>query len=228
MDRIKAVIFDLDGTLLNTLEDLGNAVNRVLSNRGYPTHAMDRYRSFVGDGWEMLVKRALPESALTRERLLACLDEFRVEYGKTWDATTKPYAGIPELLNRLTHDGIRLAVLSNKSHLSARQCVDRLLAAWSFDKVIGFSSRFPKKPDPAGAWQIVEDLKLEKRDCLFMGDSGVDMQTAAAAGIFSVGAAWGFRSETELMAHGCQFLAKHPMDILSILPQRPKRFNVSR
>ena len=218
MDRIKAVIFDLDGTLLNTLEDIGNAVNRILSKRGYPTHPMDSYRDFVGDGSEILVKRALPESASTRDKVLACLDEFKVEYGKTWDATTTPYAGIPELLSYLTHEGIQIAVLSNKSHVFTRQCVDRQLAAWTFEKVIGFSSRFPKKPDPAGALSILADLNIDKKNCLFMGDSGVDMQTAAAAGIFSVGAAWGFRSEAELMEYGCRFLARHPMDVLSLIP----------
>ena len=218
MDRIKAAIFDLDGTLLDTLEDIANAVNRVLFNRGYHTHPVDRYRSFVGDGWEMLVKRALPESASTRDRVSACVDESMLEYGKTWDVTTTLYTGIPELLNRLTHEGIKLAVLSNKPHVFARQYVDKLLAAWTFEKVIGVSSRFPRKPDPAGALSIVTELNIDKKNCLFMGDSGVDMQTAAAAGIFSVGAVWGFRSEAELMEYGCRFLARHPMDVLSLIP----------
>lgn len=217
MGRIKAVIFDLDGTLLNTLADIGNAVNQVLSDRGYPTHPVNKYRSFVGDGWEMLVKRALPESASTRDRVKTCVEESMVEYGKTWDATTTPYDGIPELLNYLTHEGIRLAVLSNKPHVFTRQYVDKLLAAWTFEKVIGVSSRFPKKPDPAGALSIVTELNLDKKDCLFMGDSGVDMQTAASAGIFSVGAAWGFKPEAELMENGCRFLARHPMDVLGLI-----------
>lgn len=215
--RIRAVIFDLDGTLLNTLEDIGNAVNRVLSDRGYPTHPVDRYRSFVGDGWEMLIRRALPESAVTRDRVEACVEESMVEYGNTWDATTAPYDGIPELLNYLTHVGVRLAVLSNKPHVFTRQYVDKLLAAWTFDKVIGVSNRFRKKPDPAGALSILSALKLEKKECLFMGDSGVDMQTAAAAGIFSVGAAWGFKTEAELMENGCRFLARHPMDLVRLV-----------
>jgi phosphoglycolate phosphatase len=215
--RIKAVIFDLDGTLLNTLADIGNAVNQVLSDRGYPTHPVNKYRSFVGDGWEMLVKRALPESASTRDRVKTCVEESMVEYGKTWDATTTPYDGIPELLNYLTHEGIRLAVLSNKPHVFTRQYVDKLLAAWTFEKVIGVSNRFPKKPDPAGALSIVTELNLDKKDCLFVGDSGVDMQTAASAGIFSVGAAWGFKPEAELMENGCRFLARHPMDVLSLI-----------
>ena len=218
MHRIKAAIFDLDGTLLDTLEDIANAVNRVLSNRGYPTHPVNRYRSFVGDGWEMLVKRALPESASTRNRVSACVDESMLEYGKTWDVTTTLYAGIPELLNRLTHEGIKLAVLSNKPHVFARQYVDKLLAAWTFEKVIGVSSRFPRKPDPAGALSILTELNLDRKNCLFMGDSGVDMQTAAAVGIFSVGAAWGFKPEAELMENGCRFLARHPRDVLSLVP----------
>ena len=216
--RIEAIIFDLDGTLLDTLGDIGNAVNRVLSNSGYPTHPVSRYRSFVGDGWEMLIKRALPESESTRDKVKACVEESLVEYGKTWDVTTAPYTGIPELLNYLTQMGIQLAVLSNKPHVFTRQYVDKLLAAWTFEKVIGVSSRFPRKPDPAGALSILTELNLDRKSCLFMGDSGVDMQTAAAAGIFSVGVAWGFKSEAELMENGCRFLARHPRDVLSLVP----------
>jgi phosphoglycolate phosphatase len=217
---IQAIIFDLDGTLLNTLEDIGNAVNRVLLKRGYPIHPLDTYRFFVGDGWEMLIKRALPESESTHVRVRECVDESKVVYGKTWDNTTTPYEGIPELLNHLAQEDIRLAVFSNKPQFFARQCVDKLLAAWRFEKIIGFSSRFPKKPDPAGALSIMSALNLDKKNCIYIGDSGVDMQTAAAAGIFSVGAAWGFRPETELMEHGCQFLAKHPMDVISLMSRR--------
>ena len=217
MNKYKIVIFDLDGTLLDTLEDIGNAVNRVLLKRGYATHPMERYRNFIGDGSEMLVKRALPESEASPGRVAACLEEFMTTYEKTWDAATKPYSGIPELLDRLTLDGIRLAVLSNKPHIFTRQCVDKLLGAWTFEKVIGFSHRFPKKPDPAGALSIVQELGMENKDCLFIGDSGVDMQTAVAAHMFPVGAAWGFRPESELMTYGCRFLARHPLDVLSLL-----------
>jgi len=218
--RIKAVIFDLDGTLLDTLADIGNAVNRILSHKGYPTHPVERYKSFIGNGWETLVKRALPESESTPDRVTACAEESIVEYGKTWDATTAPYAGIPELLSHLTREGIQLAVLSNKPHDFTRQYVDKLLAAWRFETVIGGSHRFPKKPDPAGALRILADLNLDKKNCLFMGDSGVDMQTATAAGIFPVGAAWGFRSEAELLENGCRFFARHPLDVLPLLPGR--------
>ncbi len=215
--RIKAIIFDLDGTLLNTLGDIGNAVNQVLFNSGYPTHPLKRYGSFVGDGWEMLIKRALPEFESTHEKVKACVEESLMAYGKTWDVTTAPYAGIPELLDDLTQKGIQLAVLSNKPHVFTRQYVDKLLAAWTFEKVIGVSSRFPRKPDPAGALSIVTELNLDRKNCLLVGDSGVDMQTAAAAGIFSVGVSWGFKSEAELMENGCRFLARHPRDVFSLV-----------
>jgi phosphoglycolate phosphatase len=218
MERIKAIIFDLDGTLLNTLEDIGNAVNRVLADRGYPIHPVESYRTFVGDGWEMLIKRALPQSALSPDRVLACLNESKTAYSQTFDATTTPYDGIPELLTHLTREGIQLAVLSNKPQVFTRQLVDHLLSSWRFETVVGFSSRFPKKPDPAGALSILVDLNLDRKNCLYMGDSGVDMQTAAAAGIFSIGATWGFRTETELMENGCQFLARHPMDVHALIP----------
>ena len=221
--RIKAVIFDLDGTLLNTLADIGGAVNQVLLKRGYPTHPMDRYRMFVGDGSDMLIKRALPKRESSPDNVLACLEEFKTAYEKTWDATTTPYDGIPELLNHLTQEGTQLSVLSNKPHVFTRKCVDKQLASWTFEKVMGFSSRFPKKPDPASVLSIMSDLNIDKKNCLYVGDSGVDMQTAAAAGIFPIGAAWGFRPETELMEHGCQFLAKHPMDVISFFLERQRR-----
>ena len=215
--KFKAVIFDLDGTLLNTLADIGNAANQVLLARGYPPHPVERYRNFVGDGAESLMQRILPESETTRENVRDCLAEFMKIYGETWRTTTVPYPGIQELLNYLTAAGIKMAVLSNKPDEFVRQCVADLLSGWTFQPVFGFSGRFPRKPDPAGAIRIAEDLKMRKQDCVIIGDSGVDMQTAGSADMFPLGAGWGFRSGGELMSAGCRYLAASPQDALSFL-----------
>jgi len=215
--RVKSIIFDLDGTLLNTLDDIGHAMNCVLMKRGYPTHALDMYRFFIGDGLEKLIERTLPEHVVTRQEVLAALDDFRFEYAKNCDQTTRPYPGISELLHYLTANGVQLAVLSNKAQVFTERLVDNLLASWDFYPVLGSNDRFPKKPDPSAALYILKEQGLDAGECLFMGDSGVDMKTAAAAGIFSVGAGWGFRPMDELLNSGCRFLAEHPMDVLSLL-----------
>jgi phosphoglycolate phosphatase len=217
MTTYKAIIFDLDGTLLDTLEDIGDAMNRVLKKRGFPVHDMDAYRHFIGDGAEMLTQRALPETHRSQETVYACLGDFKHDYGENWDQKTKAYPGVPEMLDRLTAIDVRMAVFSNKPHEFAIQCVERLLADWKFQKIIGLSHRLPRKPDPAGALAVAADFKLDPAHFLYLGDSAVDMKTAVTAGMYPVGAAWGFRTEKELMENGCRFLAKHPMDILSLL-----------
>jgi phosphoglycolate phosphatase len=215
--RFKAVIFDLDGTLLNTLADIGNAMNQVLMTSGYPIHPIDMYKYFIGDGLEKLIERSLPTSESTPKKVRAHLHDFRKTYAKNWHETTRPYPGIPDMLDRLKKNGFQLSILSNKAHDFTNQIVDKLLAPWAFRPVIGSSRRFPKKPDPTAALSIVRELGLDRGDCILIGDSGVDMQTAAAAGITSVGASWGFRPEAELIENGCRFLARHPRDVDALL-----------
>lgn len=209
----QGVIFDLDGTLLDTLEDIADSVNRVLRAKGFPIHKLEAFRFFVGDGSRMLIKRALPENERSDASVEHCLRAFKKDYATAWDVKTEPYTGIPELLNHLMQSNVRLAVCSNKPHAFSVLCVEKLLNQWRFDPIIGQSNRYPKKPAPDSALAIAHDMDIPSSAVLFVGDSGVDMQTAVAAGMLPVGAAWGFRPEKELLENGCRFLARHPLDI---------------
>lgn len=213
----KAILFDLDGTLLDTLEDLGNSVNSVLAARGLPTHTLDEYRYFVGDGTAMLITRALPQGKRNDETVRACLEELREAYGRNWNVNTRPYEGIPEMLDALTEHGLKMAVLSNKQHEFTKLCVADLLSDWTFDVVFGQRDEVRRKPDPAGALEVAERLKLPPADFFYLGDSAVDMKTATAAGMFPVGVLWGFRPAEELKEAGAQALIERPSEILNLL-----------
>ena len=158
----------------------------------------------------------------------ACLEAYQQEYGRTWNALTKPYTGVPELLDALAKRGTKLAVLSNKPDRFTQQCVAELLAPWKFDAALGASDRFPRKPDPASALETARRLGVAPGECLFVGDSGVDMQTARAAGMCRVGALWGFRDQQELMANGAQFLIRSPGEVLDLLSRNGSRAPIGR
>ena len=213
----KAILFDLDGTLLDTLKDIGNAANRVLAGKGFPTHELDAYRYFVGDGTAMLINRALPEEKRNDDVIRACLTEFLEDYGRNWNVKTLPYEGIPEMLDALNHRGLKMAILSNKPHEFTKQCATKLLSNWNFDVVIGQRNGVPPKPDPAGALEVAKRLNIPPAGFLYIGDSGVDMKTAVASGMFPVGALWGFRSMEELKDNGSLALVDRPSEILRLL-----------
>ena len=215
--RFKAVLFDLDGTLLDTLKDIGNAANRVLAGKGFPPHALDAYRYFVGDGTAMLINRALPEEKRNDDVIRACLTEFLEDYGRNWNVKTLPYEGIPEILDALNDRGLKMAILSNKPHEFTKQCATELLSNWNFDVVIGQRNGVPPKPDPAGALEVAKRLNIPPADFLYIGDSGVDMKTAVVSGMFPVGVLWGFRSMEELKDNGSLALVDRPSEILSLL-----------
>ncbi|MFQ5714659.1 MAG: HAD family hydrolase [Candidatus Scalinduaceae bacterium] len=213
----KAAIFDLDGTLLDTLEDLGNAVNRVLTANGFPMHEIDAYRYYVGDGETMLITRALPEEKRSDKIIRSCLKEYRQDYGQNWNVYTKPYDGVEEMLGALVSHGLKLAILSNKPHEFTRLCVSGLLPKWTFDAVLGQQEPIPRKPDPAGALKIAEELEIPPSGFLYLGDTAIDMKTATAANMFPVGVLWGFRPAEELQQSGARVLIKRPMDIMNYL-----------
>jgi phosphoglycolate phosphatase len=213
----KAILFDLDGTLLDTLEDLGNSVNRVLARRGFPTHTLNEYRYFVGDGTAMLISRALPQGKRNDENIRTCLKEFSEDYGWSWNVKTRPYEGIPEMLDALTERGLKIAVLSNKQHEFTKRCVADLLPNWTFGVVLGQRDAVNRKPDPAGAVEVAERLHIPPAEFLYLGDSAIDMRTAIAAGMFPVGVLWGFRSAEELKEGGAQALIERPLEILNLL-----------
>jgi 2-phosphoglycolate phosphatase len=215
--RFDAALFDLDGTLLDTLEDLGSAVNRVMSARGFPTHPMSSFNYFVGEGARTLIERSLPPGHRDAATVDALLDDYRKDYGRSWNVTTKPYAGIPELLEELQRRGLALGVLSNKPHGMTVKCIEGYLAKFPFKAVLGQRDDVAKKPDPAGAFEAARLMGVAPDRVLYLGDTGVDMQTARAAGMFALGVTWGFRPEIELRENGASAIIHHPADVLKYL-----------
>ncbi len=215
--KFNAVLFDLDGTLLDTLTDLADAANHALRSLGFPAHPRESFRYFVGDGMETLVRRVLPEDRCDAAMLGECAELMREEYGRRWAATTRPYDGIPELLDALAAHGMPMAVFSNKPDEFTRLCVAQLLPRWRFAAVLGAGTALPKKPDPAGAREIAHRLGVAPSEVLYLGDTNTDMQTAVAAGMFPVGALWGFRTADELTQSGARALVERPMDLWTIL-----------
>jgi len=213
----KAVIFDLDGTLLDTIEDLADSMNSVLAKNGYPVHDIEAYKYFVGDGVRNLVQRALPEDKRSPEEIDRSLAAMQAEYAERWANKTVPYPGITGLLDGLAEKGLRCAVLSNKPDASTKQIIDKLLSDWTFYPVFGERQGVPKKPDPAGALEIAHILGVRPEECLYIGDTGVDMKTANDAGMYAVGVLWGFRKKDELLENGAKVLVKEPSEILKLL-----------
>jgi phosphoglycolate phosphatase len=217
-----AVVFDLDGTLLDTLADIAYSANAVLSRHGFPNHEIDEYRWLVGEGVAKLFERALPADQLVEAVIARCVADFREVYGRHWNASTKAYEGIPELLSEVAALGIKCAVLSNKPDAFTKRCVAEYFRDTHFHMVLGQRDGFPRKPDPAGALQILRQLEVPAAHGLFLGDSAVDMQTARRAGLYSVGALWGFRTRQELADAGADAIIQWPRDLLPILGVRTK------
>lgn len=216
--RYQAVLFDLDGTLLDTLADLADSGNTVLRGLGFPEHSYETYKVLVGEGIESLVRRALPAEHRDPATVAQCLALMRQEYGQHWADKTRPYAGIEELLDALSARGIRTAVFSNKPHEFTQLCVSRFLPRGDFAVVLGQQSNRAKKPDPAGALEIAAQLGLPPAAFLYLGDTNTDMQTATAAGMFPVGVTWGFRTVEELQTNGARALIDGPLELLRLLP----------
>jgi len=214
----KAAIFDLDGTLLNTIDGIGDAANAVLTLQELPIHPLPAYRQFVGDGVIRLFERAVPSAqAVTKPLIAESVRLFDTEYEKRWRAHGEPFDGIPQLLDSLVSRGIQLGVLSNKPHAFSVQCVEHHLKRWRFSRVYGQRAETPRKPDPAGLNQILQELGLDKAECLFVGDSGVDMQTACSAGVLAVGVSWGFQPVESLRENGADIIVDRPEQIIELL-----------
>lgn len=210
----RACIFDLDGTLVDSLEDLTLSVNHVLAEWGESTHTKEEYRRLVGRGIGQMIEDAVPESVRTPEVVAELRDRFERHY---WDHCldhTRPYDGIDELLSQLADT--KCAVVTNKPDAYAKKIVSALFGD-CFDVVIGQRAGVPHKPDPASALAASAELEVPASECLYLGDSDVDMLTARAAGMFAVGALWGFRSRKELLGAGAQALAETPAEVLAIM-----------
>ena len=212
----RAVIFDLDGTLANTLEDIADNMNRVLAGEGFQTYSYDVYRFYVGGGLKNLVTQCLPENARTDATITRCHDRMMVEYSENYINKTHLYNGISELLDSLSARGIKMAALSNKADSLTQKICNILLKNRKFEIVMGAGDRFPRKPDPASALFISAQMGLLPTHICYLGDSDIDMKTALAAGFYPVGAGWGFRPKQELVENGAKHVIDHPMELLKL------------
>ena len=215
--KYEAILFDLDGTLLDTLEDLADSMNHVLHARGLPTHEAKAYCYFVGGGAVALVRRTLPPEKQSDKLIEDCIKEFREKYTSNWNVKTQLYDGVAEMLDALAARGVRMGVLSNKPDQFVRLCVQEYLSKWQFVAVLGQRNGIPLKPDPAGALEAARCLNAEPREVLYVGDTGTDMSTAVNAGMFPLGVLWGFRPEAELREHGAAETISRPIDLLTFI-----------
>ncbi|WP_455585349.1 HAD family hydrolase [Bacteroides sp.] len=214
----RLVIFDLDGTLLNTIADLANSTNHALKKLGYPTHELEKYNFMVGNGINKLFERALPEKERTEENILRVRQEFIPYYDKHNADESRPYPGIPELLETLQTKGIQVAVASNKYQAATEKLIAHYFPNIQFIAVFGQREGVKVKPDPTIVEDILRIAKVEKEEVLYVGDSGVDMQTAINAGITSCGVTWGFRPRTELESFSPNHIVDKAEEILSLSP----------
>lgn len=211
------IIFDVDGTLLDSIQDLADSMNFVLSRHGFPVHDIEKYKQFVGNGMRVLAISALPQEERDAEKVNRYLDELEKQYEKRWNQATKPYQGIEELLRRLEKSKIRMFVLSNKPHQFTEKVIDEFFGLKRFELVYGARTGIPKKPDPYSALEISKLSGIPVSDFLYLGDSGVDMKTADAAGMYAVGAAWGFREEDELWRNNAKAVIQNPLELIEII-----------
>jgi phosphoglycolate phosphatase len=214
---IQAVIFDLDGTLLDTLADIADAVNRVLAANGHPKHPEHDYRWFVGKGSAILITRALPPDCRDARNVQACLERFIADYNQHWHRKTAPYPGIMELLETLQTRRLKLAVVTNKPHRFAEKMIAHYFPKTCFDPIFGHREDLPAKPDPTQALAAARQMEAAPHECLFVGDSAVDIKTARRAGMLAIGAGWGFRTKSELIDAGANHIIDHPIEVLSLL-----------
>ncbi len=210
----KAVIFDLDGTLIDSLADIACATNHALAECGYPQHPEQAYRHFVGNGIRRLIERSMPPEERTEERIARCHRLMADRYRQCCTERTRLYDGVAGMLDALTAAGLKMAVLSNKPGEFVAKIVSALLWPWPFEGLLGGDGRFPAKPDPQGALWLAGQMGVAPGEVVFVGDSNVDMRTAAAAGMYGVGACWGFRDRDELLAAGARRAIGHPGELL--------------
>lgn len=213
----KLIIFDLDGTLLNTIADLAHSTNYALKQNGFPTHEIAEYNFFVGNGINKLFERALPEGEKTEENILRVRKDFLEYYDAHNADCSRPYPGIPELLDKLQKESFQLAVASNKYHRATVKLVNHFFPTIHFAEILGQREGVPTKPDPTIVEDILATTKICREEVLYVGDSGVDMQTAINSGVTSCGVTWGFRPLTELESFHPNHIVNDPKEIIALL-----------
>ena len=212
--KYKGIIFDLDGTLLDTLEDLADAANATLEHFSFPVHPRDSYRYFVGEGLKTLMQRIVPGSSATDDELNGYMKKFGEIYSQKWNARSAPYHGIPEMIASLSAAGLQLAVLSNKPHGFTEICVETFFPEKPFVYVYGQREGIPKKPDPAGAFELAEKMGLGVEEILYVGDTSTDMKTGNSAGMKTIGVEWGFRERAELEENNAWRIVSTPAEVV--------------
>jgi phosphoglycolate phosphatase len=216
----RAALFDLDGTLMDSTADIAWCGNELMRRHNFPTHPLDHFNRFIGDGVINLVRRMLPEDARRDDLIASLAQEFKTLYADHWAVESHVYEGIPEMLAALRARKLRLAVLSNKPHEFTQQCVAHFLPNTPFDIVRGAGNGgggFPNKPDPAAALDIARRLEIPPADFVYLGDTNTDMQTATRAGMFAIGVLWGLRDRAELESTGAKAVLAHPRDLLTVI-----------
>lgn len=214
--KFKGIIFDLDGTLVNSLEDISDAMNKVLQGLNFPTHTYETYQYFIGSGLRNLVSKALPATNNSDEQIEICFECMINEYREICTLKTKPYDGIVELLENLTSQNIKMAVFSNKADELTKKIASEIFPN-HFDQAIGLSTEALKKPNPFEALEIGKKWNLKPEEILFVGDSDIDMQTAVNAKMFPVGVTWGYRTEEELKNSGAKLVVNNASELIEIL-----------
>ena len=210
----EAAIFDLDGTLVNSLDDLADSANATLRAHSFPVHEVEAYRYFVGDGTRKLMERILPQKhAADTTFVEQFMSEYKDCYAQNLLQKTKPYDGIMEMLAELRRRGIPMAVCTNKHQSAAETIVEALFPHDTFWEIIGDQEGLPRKPDPQKVLRIMKNFGVTGEQTAYFGDTSVDMDTARNAGAFAVGVLWGFRAREELVAHGADILLTHPMEL---------------
>jgi len=213
--RYNGIVFDLDGTLLDTLGDIVASANAVLCEMGCEPHSQQLYREYIGHGLHRLAERALPQERRTDAEVGLFVSRYREVYAERWCETSRPFEGVPELLSELVRRHLPIAVLSNKRHDFTELCVRTLLGGWSFAVVRGEMAGVPLKPDPTAALAVTTKLGIEPACCLFVGDSEVDLETAQRAGMPSAGVLWGYRDRELLEQFKAAILVSQPLELLN-------------
>lgn len=213
---INACVFDLDGTLLNSLVDIANTTNYVLHKNGFPQWDLDQYRIFVCDGLPTLLQRALADN-YTPDKIARLAEDFTAYYSSHYNDFTVAYTGMPELLHILYQRGIKLAVLSNKPDRFVKIIIDEMYPDIKFAEIQGKTDDFPQKPDPASLLHVLDKLKVAADEALYIGDSNVDIFTAHNAGVKAIGVTWGFRERSELEEADADYIVDSPDDILELI-----------
>jgi len=215
----KNIVFDLDGTLLDTLEDIAISANEALKTLGFEARPIEHYRYYVGEGVFKLFENIFAKNVQSHETICRAVELFETHYAKQFDCHTQPYEGIGKLLSFLQARGFKMAILSNKPDAFTKKCAFKYFRTWTFDAVFGVREGVPRKPDPTAALEICERWGISPEECFYLGDTMIDMQTANRAGMKAIGALWGFRDEAELREHHAAYLAKTPGEVIKLLAE---------